>query len=605
MDDFKRQVEVLLPSSDEEGEEDFVTKPQHQPSKSPARRKRDLVERGETVPIGKECNKTSEAEAELLRWRGEPSRRKTDLFAECNIGILIGDRAVGKVRGKIICDLIITHGGMVTDNLEQASHLVTGYHSRDRAETALGKPIPFKVAMCPPEWVSMSLSSKQLAPVTQQSVPEAVYTPFDFDVVATPAPEPPFKKTCFGPVVDVAENEQKVVATPETTPFKKKGFIPVFFASEFACQKGKNKMQEASPNSALIDELEKLHTTYANLGDSWRKYAYSKAIGIIKRWKTKITCKEDVAGARGIGGKIADKIQEILSTGTCLKIQVMEKSEEVQVVSTMGKIWGVGPTTAVRLYRMGIKTIKTLIEKQDEVLTKPQKIGLKYCDELQERIPRAEVELIRETVRKAVEKVSSNIEVEVCGSYRRGKSTCGDVDVLMCDKKGRHHDGMLACIADDLQSTGFLTDSLTISYKSSKTGEADMWFGVCQIPPCDNKNTCQLTHLSDICADNQTAVHHPNAHVHRRIDLKLYKKEHYPFAVLYFTGSNYFNRSMRLFCHKKGLTLSDRTLCPAVRVYRQSGREKVHEGEPIPCDSEQAIFDAIGLEYKTPLERDI
>eukprot|EP01059_Diplonema_ambulator_P019081 TRINITY_DN31854_c0_g1_i1.p1 TRINITY_DN31854_c0_g1~~TRINITY_DN31854_c0_g1_i1.p1 ORF type:complete len:273 (+),score=37.68 TRINITY_DN31854_c0_g1_i1:70-819(+) len=249
---------------------------------------------------------------------------------------------------------------------------------------------------------------------------------------------------------------------------------------------------------------------------------------------------------------------------------------------------------------MGVKSVGDLKNRED-LLSKPQKIGLRYYDELQERIPRSEVDLIRETVLKAVGEVSKNIAVEVCGSYRRGKATCGDVDILMCDKIGNRHDGMLHTIVTSLESTGFLTDSLTTSYKSAKTGEPDTWFGICQLPPCTDRHKCTLTHLSDISPAHLEAPPHPNHHVHRRVDLKFYSKQHYPFAVLYFTGSNYFNRSMRLYCHKRGLTLSDKSLCPAIRV----NREKVHEGDPIPCGTEEDIFRAVGLEYKTPVERDI
>lgn len=32
----------------------------------------------------------------------------------------------------------------------------------------------------------------------------------------------------------------------------------------------------------------------------------------------------------------------------------------------------------------------------------------------------------------------------------------------------------------------------------------------------------------------------------RRVDLKFYAAPHFPFALLYFTGSDHFNRSMRL-----------------------------------------------------------
>ena len=86
-----------------------------------------------------------------------------------------------------------------------------------------------------------------------------------------------------------------------------------------------------------------------------------------------------------------------------------------------------------------------------------------------------------------------------------------------------------------------------------------------------------------------------------RLDIKVYSAGHFPFAVMYFTGSDYFNRSMRLYCQKKGLSLSDKELRPVVRVKN----EKVHEGAAIPCATERDIFVATGLPYKAPEERDL
>lgn len=48
----------------------------------------------------------------------------------------------------------------------------------------------------------------------------------------------------------------------------------------------------------------------------------------------------------------------------------------------------------------------------------------------------------------------------------------------------------------------------------------------------------------------------------RRIDIKIYPSELYGFALLYFTGSGPFNRSMRLYAKKRGLMLSDIGLIP-------------------------------------------
>ena len=43
----------------------------------------------------------------------------------------------------------------------------------------------------------------------------------------------------------------------------------------------------------------------------------------------------------------------------------------------------------------------------------------------------------------------------------------------------------------------------------------------------------------------------------RRIDIMYTKPNEYPFAILYFTGSDSFNKEMRQKCLKKGLSLNE------------------------------------------------
>ena len=65
----------------------------------------------------------------------------------------------------------------------------------------------------------------------------------------------------------------------------------------------------------------------------------------------------------------------------------------------------------------------------------------------------------------------------------------------------------------------------------------------------------------------------PNS-LHRRIDMKIYPSDQYGFALLYFTGSDYFNRSMRFFARKKGYSLSDHAL-QLVKVLPLKQKQKV------------------------------
>jgi DNA polymerase/3'-5' exonuclease PolX len=49
---------------------------------------------------------------------------------------------------------------------------------------------------------------------------------------------------------------------------------------------------------------------------------------------------------------------------------------------------------------------------------------------------------------------------------------------------------------------------------------------------------------------------------HHRIDIRFYPLEEYSFALMYFTGSMMFNRSIRLHAISLGLQLSDLGVVP-------------------------------------------
>ena len=75
--------------------------------------------------------------------------------------------------------------------------------------------------------------------------------------------------------------------------------------------------------------------------------------------------------------------------------------------------------------------------------------------------------------------------------------------------------------------------------------------------------------------------------IHHRIDIKHYPLEHYAFAILYFTGSNLFNRSMRLYARKKGFSLSDHGL---TKVERYGKTKTVVEKDALMAFEEKEIF---------------
>ena len=101
---------------------------------------------------------------------------------------------------------------------------------------------------------------------------------------------------------------------------------------------------------------------------------------------------------------------------------------------------------------------------------------------------------------------------------------------------------------------------------------------------------------------------------HRRLDIKTYPKCMYPFALLYFTGSDHWNRSMRHFAKKKGFSLSDQGLTAekqcSIDYLRYIGRidqaNNTKLGYMVPgMKTEKDVFDTLGLGdlYREPHDR--
>jgi len=90
---------------------------------------------------------------------------------------------------------------------------------------------------------------------------------------------------------------------------------------------------------------------------------------------------------------------------------------------------------------------------------------------------------------------------------------------------------------------------------------------------------------------------------YRRIDFKSYPTKCYPFALLSFTGSGNFNRSLRFFVDKIGGHLSDNSLRlgvsrdPRTHAYIKSGSLIRN------LKTERDIFDFLELDYYEPHER--
>src|SRR5689334_14696876 len=69
-------------------------------------------------------------------------------------------------------------------------------------------------------------------------------------------------------------------------------------------------------NQAICQVFEQLYRLRLSEGERWKANAYQKAIGVLQNFPREITSGSEVSHIRGIGSGIADKIDQILHTGT-------------------------------------------------------------------------------------------------------------------------------------------------------------------------------------------------------------------------------------------------------------------------------------------------
>jgi DNA polymerase IV len=328
---------------------------------------------------------------------------------------------------------------------------------------------------------------------------------------------------------------------------------------------------DQGPNAQTLSVLQELADYYDQTRDQWRSKSYRQAISALRKHSTKVTTKEEAMRVFGIGTSIAEKIEEIVRTSHLRKLDSTKMDERQQILNRFLRIYGVGLHAAERWASAGYETLDDLLQKAE--LTDNQRIGIAHYDDFNTRVPRAEVEVHAATVSKAVKGLDKGYVIYTMGSYRRGAQTSGDIDLLIT-KPGASIDEIRTTVMDRLvpllTKQGFLVAAL------AQTAQADgtKWHGASCLP------------------DSSTW---------RRIDLLLVPEEELGAALLYFTGNDIWNRSMRLLASKKGMRLNQRGLYKD--VLRDYGREKLSEGTPVEGRDERKIFEALGVPWRPPEHR--
>jgi len=254
----------------------------------------------------------------------------------------------------------------------------------------------------------------------------------------------------------------------------------------------------------------------------------------------------------GIGKDLAEKITEILKTGTLSLYEELKKTVP-EGISVIMSVPGLGPKTAKVLYeKFGIKSIEELQKYAKEhrlseipgIKKKTEENILKGIETLKRstgRFPLGSALPIAEGIVNYLKKHAPIKEIEIAGSLRRWKETVRDIDILAIS------DSPEETMRTFVHMPGVRDVLMKGPTKSSITLEDGI-----------------------------------------QVDLRVVEKGSFGAALQYFTGSKEHNIKLREMAVKKGLKINE------YGIFREKDDKK------IGGEKEEDVYRAIGLPYIEP-----
>ncbi|KAG8846382.1 hypothetical protein FRB96_001995 [Tulasnella sp. 330] len=460
-------------------------------------------------------------------------------------------------------DYVIKHGGKVQPQFDPATatHIICDLPSRQTStkntikqclDGTIVDEVPWRIRIVPWTWVCNSVTDRKLA--------DQLKAELDFDET----PGRPIRDTpeLTSPTIDRQESCEKTLDTNVNTAADPlaRFYAHAIYGDDDIDVDIKNHDNDKHTRSGEIPRLASATSSETPRGKTYKGYACKNA---------------EHSKGTGLNDDIIAKIAEILATGGLERIQ-FEQTEEHTVCKALCGIYGVGATTAYQWYQNGIRSLDDVRwGKGGLILSETQKIGLEHYDDLQDRMPRGEAAAIFEKIKLIALKLDPNLLIEITGSYRRGSANCGDIDILItrCTNDGRTHRGILPRLMRALQEGKLLTHTLATP--------ADY-----EAPEAKCMGLCRLNDGSKI----------------RRLDILTIPYEQWGASLLYFTGDDIFNRSMRLLARHKNMSLNQRGLFKGVIRDPKTG-VKQYAGTLVASRTEEEIFEILGVPWQLPHER--
>ncbi|KAI1313097.1 hypothetical protein F5Y03DRAFT_154881 [Xylaria venustula] len=379
--------------------------------------------------------------------------------------------------------------------------------------------------------------------------------------------------------------------------------VPDYLHAEYSCQR---PTPFSSPNSEFIEQLKRVRTIRTLEGDEVGVRAYSTSIAAVGAYPYMLSSASEIARLPGCGPKIVELYKQWQEYGSLDDVQEAASNSRMKVLLLFYDIWGVGAKTANDFYNRGWRDLDDIVEFGWDSITRVQQIGVKYYEEIQQKIPRSEVEAISGVILEHANKITKGFQMVIVGGYRRGKTASGDVDVVLSHPEMAATEFFINRLVTKLEAAQYVTHTLTLSDKNSERGQAPVaWKGE------DRRAGTGFDTLDKALVvwqnpswDKAKALKNPNPH--RRVDIIISPWRTAGCAVVGWTGGTTFERDLRRYCKKvKQLKFDSSGVRERVDGGEWVDLESDADGNPAPdiLTAEKRVFENLGLTWRPPDER--
>ncbi len=201
-------------------------------------------------------------------------------------------------------------------------------------------------------------------------------------------------------------------------------------------------------NSQIAEAFELIGDILDFKGENpFRVRAYRNASQTIRDYPEPLAAmvelgKEKLKSIKGIGDDLADKIITLVQTGSLPMLEELKEQVPESVLALL-RIPGVGPKKAAALNKeLGITTLAELktaceagrVQKLKGFGVKTEQIilqGMTLAQSVNQRMYWAQADQLVADLRERFANCKAAQQLEFAGSYRRGKETIGDLDLLV------------------------------------------------------------------------------------------------------------------------------------------------------------------------------